>query len=90
MLNSYSLVQGLSTTRLTPMEVLAAIQHAQIRLDKEFTKEEFLDGKIGGFMIPEDFNFEETVRHKPFHNSRFDPHPSYKNLPSPFREIHNR
>ena len=78
------------TTHLTPMEVLAAIQHAQIRLDKEFTKEEFLDGKIGGVMTPEDFNFEETVRHKPSHNSLFDPHLSYENLPPPFGEIHNR
>ena len=72
------------------MEVLAAIQHAQIRLDKEFTKEEFLDGKIGGFMTPEDFNFEETVRHKPSNDNWLDPHLSYENPPSPFREIYNR
>ena len=47
--------------QLTPLEVLAAIQHAQLRLDRDFTKEEFVEGKVGGYMIPEDFKPEETV-----------------------------
>ena len=43
------------------MEVLAVLQHAQHRLGREFTKEEFLAGTVGQHMIPEDFWPEETV-----------------------------
>ena len=43
-------------------EVLAAIQHAELHLECSFTKEEFINGKVGGFIIPEDFDFEVTVR----------------------------
>ena len=48
-------------TQLTPMEVLAALQHAQLRLGRDFTREEFVEGKVGNFMLPEDFKPEETV-----------------------------
>ena len=43
------------------MEVLAALQHAQLRLGQDFTHEEFVEGKVGSFMLPEDFKPEETV-----------------------------
>ena len=46
-------IQGFSMTQLTPLEVLSSIQHAQLRLNREFTKEEFLEGKVSGFMLPE-------------------------------------
>ena len=48
-------------TQLTPMEVLATLQHAQLRLGRDFTREEFVEGKVGNFMLPEDFKPEETV-----------------------------
>ena len=38
-----------------------SLQHAQHRIGCEFTKEEFLAGKVGDLMIPEDFRPEETV-----------------------------
>ena len=50
------------------MEVLASIQHAELRIGREFTKEEFATGKVGGFMISDDFNPEITVSNMP-HNS---------------------
>ena len=43
------------------MEVLAAIQHAQMRLGRDFTREEFTKGTVGEHMISEDFDFEVTV-----------------------------
>ena len=43
------------------MEVLAAIQHAQMRLGRDFTREEFMKGTVGEHMISEDFDFEVTV-----------------------------
>ena len=43
------------------MEVLAVIQHAQMRLGWDFTHEEFTRGTVGKHMIPEDFDFEVTV-----------------------------
>ena len=43
------------------MEVLAALQHAQLRFGRDFTREEFVEGKVGSFMLPEDFKPEETV-----------------------------
>ena len=58
----FKIVQGFCTQQLTPLEVLAAIQHAELRLDHSFTKEEFLEGSVGAFMAPEDFDFEVTVR----------------------------
>ena len=48
-------------TQLMPLEVLSSIQHAQLRLNREFTKEKFLEGKVGGFMTPKDFKPEEIV-----------------------------
>ena len=54
-------IQGFSMTQLISLEVLSAIQHAEFCLNPELTKEEFLEGKVGGFMMPEDFKFEETV-----------------------------
>ena len=36
-------IQGFSKMQLTPLEVLSSIQHAQLHLNHEFTKEEFLD-----------------------------------------------
>ena len=48
-------------TQLTPMEVLTTLQHAQLRLGRDFTREEFVKGKVGSFMLPEDFKPEETV-----------------------------
>ena len=53
--------QGFSTSKLTPMEVLAALQHAQSRLQREFTKEEFAEGSVGQLMIPADFDFDSNV-----------------------------
>ena len=58
----FEIIQGFCTQQLTPLEVLAAIQHAELRLDHSFTKEEFLEGSVGAFMAPEDFDFEVTVR----------------------------
>ena len=43
------------------MEVLATLQHAQLRLGQDFTREEFVEGQVGNFMLPEDFKPEETV-----------------------------
>ena len=43
------------------MEVLAAIQHAQARLQREFTKEEFVEGTVGQLMVPSDFDFDTNV-----------------------------
>ena len=43
------------------MEVLSALQHAELRLGREFTKEVFLAGSVGQHMIPEDFDHEQTV-----------------------------
>ena len=43
------------------MEVLAALQHAQHCIGREFTKDEFLQGTVGQHMIPEDFRPEEMV-----------------------------
>ena len=43
------------------MEVLATLQHAQLRIGHDFTHEEFIKGKIGGYILPEDFKPEETV-----------------------------
>ena len=43
------------------MQVLSAIQHAQLRLKCDFTEADFLDGKVGEKMVPEDFNFDENV-----------------------------
>ena len=48
-------------TRLDPMEVLMALQHAQLRLGREFTHEEFMEGSVGNHMISEDFDFDVTV-----------------------------
>ena len=50
-MTNYSL-KGLSTTQLDPMEVLSALQHAELRLGREFTKEEFVAGTIGKHMLP--------------------------------------
>ena len=57
----FSTLQGISTAHLTPLQVLQAIQHVQLQLDYTFTKEDFLQGKVGAKMIQEDFNFEENV-----------------------------
>ena len=46
---------------LTPFEVLTALNHAQMRLKRTFTEEEFTSGEVGKLMIAEDFNFEMTV-----------------------------
>ena len=43
------------------MEVLAAIQHTQMTLGRDFTHEEFMKGTVGEHMICEDFDFEVTV-----------------------------
>ena len=43
------------------MEVLAALQHAELHLGWEFTKDEFVQGSVGQHMIPEDFNPDITV-----------------------------
>ena len=43
------------------MQVLTAIQSAQMRMGYEFTEDDFLEGKMGVLMKPEDFNFEENV-----------------------------
>ena len=43
------------------MEVLSALQHAELRLGHQFTKEEFVAGQVGNHMIPEDFDQEKTV-----------------------------
>ena len=59
----FSILQGISTAHLMPLQVLQAIQHAQLWLDYTFTKEDFLQGKVGTKMIQEDFNFEENVSH---------------------------
>ena len=46
---------------LTPFEVLTAINHAQLRLNRTFKEEEFANGQVGKLMIAEDFDFEKTV-----------------------------
>ena len=53
--------QGISTTHLTPFEVLTAINHAQLRLNCTFKVEEIQSGILADLMIEEDFTFEETV-----------------------------
>ena len=44
-----------------PFEVLTAINHTQLRLNRIFTVEEIQSGILADLMIEEDFNFEETV-----------------------------
>ena len=63
--------QGISTMHLTPFEVLTAINHAQLRLNRTF-KEEFANGQVGKLMIAEDFDFEKTVSFN-FTNSSLSP-----------------
>ena len=46
---------------LTPFEVLTAINHAQLRLNRTFKEEEFANGQVGKLMIAEDFDFEKTM-----------------------------
>ena len=53
--------QGISTMHLTPFEVLTAINHAQLHLNRTFKEEEFANGQVGKLMIAEDFDFEKTV-----------------------------
>ena len=43
------------------MEVLTALQHAEYRLGREFTKEEFIQGQVGKHMLPEDFDQQAAV-----------------------------
>ena len=43
------------------MEVLSALQHAELRLRHQFTKEEFAAGAIGKHMLPEDFDQDKVV-----------------------------
>ena len=43
------------------MEVLSTLQHAEHRLGREFTKEEFANGTVGQHMLPEDFDQEKVV-----------------------------
>ena len=52
---------------LSPMEVLSAIQAAQLRMDYIFTKEDFSEGKVGAMMKLEDFNFKENVSYYLLH-----------------------
>ena len=47
--------------QLDPMEVLSALQHAELRLGREFTKEEFAAGTIGKHMLPKDFDQDKVV-----------------------------
>ena len=53
--------QGLSTVHLTPFQVVTTINHAQLRLGRDFKQEEFDSGIVGQLMIDEDFNFEKAV-----------------------------
>ena len=46
---------------LTPFEVLIAVNHAQLQLNRTFSDEEIKSGVLADLMIDEDFNFEETV-----------------------------
>ena len=46
---------------LTPFEVLTAINHAQLQLNRTFSDEEIRSGVLADLMIDEDFNFEESV-----------------------------
>ena len=42
------------------------MQHAELHLGRQFTKEEFVQGLVGSLMIPEDFDIEKAVRiHSP-------------------------
>ena len=50
-----------------------ALQNAESR-GESFSKEDFLEGRVGSRMIPEDFNFEENVRflsYQLFHKLEF-------------------
>ena len=38
-----------------------ALQNAESR-GESFSREDFLEGRVGSRMIPEDFNFKENVR----------------------------
>ena len=46
---------------LTLFEVLTAINHAQLRLNRTFKEEKFANGQVGKLMIAEDFDFKKTV-----------------------------
>ena len=41
--------------------MVTAINHAQLRLGRDFKQEEFDSGAVGQLMIDEDFNFEKAV-----------------------------
>ena len=51
----------MSTVHLTPFQVVTAINHAQLRLGRDFKQEEFDSGAMGQLMIDEDFDFEKAV-----------------------------
>ena len=46
---------------LTQFEVLTAINHAQLRLNRTFKEEEFANGQVGKLTTAEDFDFKKTV-----------------------------
>ena len=52
-------------------QCIAAIQHVELRLGREFTKEEFKAGSVGGFMIPDDFDPKITVSYQWPHSPIF-------------------
>ena len=54
---------------LTPFQVVTAINHAQLRLGRDFKQEEFDSGDVGQLMIDEDFDFEKAVSLYYFTNS---------------------
>ena len=41
--------------------MVTAINHAQLRLGRDFKQEEFDSGAVGQLMVDEDFNFEKAV-----------------------------
>ena len=46
---------------MSPLEILQAVQHCELRTGHSFTKEEWLAGEVGKAMIAEDFDFDKSV-----------------------------
>ena len=46
---------------LTPFQVVTTINHAQLRLGRDFKQEEFDLGAVGQLMVDEDFDFKKAV-----------------------------
>ena len=55
------LFQGISTVHLSPLQILHAVNHCQLRTGHTFMKDEWLRGEVGKFLTQEDLDFPTVV-----------------------------